>query len=310
MNKAKIVATVSRKLHKAGFKIKKHSPEILAVVGTVGVVASAVLACKATTRVSEIMDEAKDTIDVIQGGIETGEIEGHEYPAEVGKKDMTITYVQTGVKLVKLYAPSVALGVVSLGCILGSNHILRKRNVALAAAYATVDRSFKQYRNRVIERFGEGLDRELRYNIRAKEIQETVVHEDGTETVVNKTIEVIDPNEYSEFARFFDDGCKGWEKDAEHNLFFLRQQQALANKILQTNHILFLNDVYEMLGIPKTAAGQVVGWVYDENNPDADCFVDFGIYELHNERKRAFVNGYERVILLDFNVTGNILKYI
>ena len=87
---------------------------------------------------------------------------------------------------------------------------------------------------------------------------------------------------------------------------FLKRQQNFANEKLQTNGFLFLNDVYEMIGIPKTKAGQIVGWIYDEKNPVGDNFVDFGIYDVNNEAKRDFVNGYERSILLDFNVDGNI----
>ena len=114
----------------------------------------------------------------------------------------------------------------------------------------------------------------------------------------------------SDYARFFDDGCLGWEKDAEHNLYILRCQQAFANQKLQAQGYLFLNDVYDMLGIPRTKAGQIVGWIYDEKNPIGDNFVDFGIYDIHNEQNRDFVNGYERTILLDFNVDGPILNLI
>ena len=70
-----------------------------------------------------------------------------------------------------------------------------------------------------------------------------------------------------------------------------------------------MNEVYQALGIPETEAGQVVGWIYDPENPDhkGDNYVDFNIYDLHREKSRDFVNGYERSILLDFNVDGEIL---
>lgn len=308
MKKAEIMNKFSRSFNKVGFQLKKHSPEILIVAGVVGTVTSAVMACKATTKINEILDSAKDDVELIHTAMETGEVKGHKYPAETGKKDLTLVYVQTGVKIAKLYAPAVGLGILSLTCIIKSNDILRKRNVALAAAYATVDKGFKEYRERVIERFGKQLDRELKYNIKAREIEELVLDEDGNEKTVKKTVEVANPNLHSDYARFFDDGCTGWCKNPEYNLVFLKQQQNWANDRLKADGYLFLNDVYAMLGIPKTQAGQVVGWVYDENNPVGDNFVDFGIYDLYNERKRAFVNGYERTILLDFNVDGNILE--
>lgn len=302
MNKS-IINNISRSFHKVGFKVKKHSPEILIIAGVVGTVTSAVMACKATTKLNDILDDAKETIDIIKDGMEAGEIKGVDYSAEDGKKDLSITYIQTGLKVAKLYAPSVALGALSLTAVITSNHILRKRNVALAAAYATIDKSFKEYRGRVVERFGKELDHELRYNIKAKEIEETVVDEKtGKEKKVKKTVNVIDPNLYSDYARIYDDGNTGWTKDPELNLMFLRRQQEFANDKLKAQGYLFLNDVYEMLAIPKTKAGQMVGWIYNEDHPVGDNFVDFGIYD-----SSRFVNGLERSIVLDFNVDGVIL---
>ena len=308
LNKTDIVNKATRTFHMTGLKLKKHSPEILAVAGVVGIVASTVMACKATTKVSTVLDKAKNDIEVIHTVAET---KPEEYTAEDSKKDLAIVYVQTGVELAKLYGPAVVLGTLSITSMLASNNILRKRNVALAAAYSTVDKGFKEYRGRVVERFGEAMDKELRYNLKAKEIEETVINEDGTESVVKKTINVVDdPNLYSEFSRFFDDSCSGWNDDREYNLMFLKQQQNYANDKLQKQGYLFLNDVYEMLGFPKTKAGQMVGWIYDEVMPLGDNFVDFGIFNANKAAARAFVNGYEPVILLDFNIDGNILDYI
>ena len=312
MAKLEFMNTVTRNLHRVGFKIKKHSPEILVGAGIVGVVTSGVMACKATIKLDEVLAEPKEKIDKIHELIEHPELvpEGKEYTEEDSKKDLTIMYVQSAVKVVKLYAPSVILGTVSIAAILGGHRILKKRNIALAAAYTTIDKSFKEYRGRVVERFGEELDKELRYNIKAKEIEETIVNEDGTETTVTKTVNVSEMGEYSDYAKFFDDGCTGWTKDPEFNLMFLKDQQRYANDLLQSKGHLFLNEVYDMLGIPRTQAGQIVGWIYDEKHPIGDNKVDFGIYNTYNEANRNFVNGYERTILLDFNVDGNILDMI
>lgn len=312
MKKAEIMNELTRKFYRVGFKFKKHSPEILVGAGVVGVVASAVMACKATTKLDDVLAETKDTVDKIHDVTEHPEKipEGKEYTVEDSKKDLTIVYTQAGVKLVKLYGPAVVLGTVSIAAIIGGHHILRKRNIALAAAYTAVDKGFKEYRGRVLERFGEEVDRELRYNIKAKEIEKTVTDANGKETVVKETVDVADPNLTSDYARFFDDGCTGWTKDPEFNLMFLKDQQRYADDLLKSKGHLFLNEVYDMLGIPRTQAGQVVGWIYDEKNPIGDNFIDFGIYDIADERKRSFVNGYERTILLDFNVDGNILEMI
>lgn len=309
--KKELVKTVSSSINKMGFQLKKHSPEILMVAGIVGTVVSAVMACKATTKVSEILENSKNTIDTIHD-CQENEAMADQYTPEDAKKDLAIVYIQTGIKLAKLYAPAVALGTLSIASILASNNILRKRNVALAAAYATVDRTFKEYRNRVVERFGEQVDKELRYDIKAKKIEKTVVGEDGKEKKVKETIQVAGIPGYSDYAKFFDSSSPAWEKNAEYNLMFLKAEQNYANDRLKARGYLFLNEVYERLGIPPTKAGQIVGWIYDPDNPNhnGDNYVDFGLYDIHKEKTRDFVNGYEEVILLDFNVDGPILDRV
>jgi hypothetical protein len=310
MNKFKLPANATRKLHKVALKMKKNSPEILVVSGIVGVVTSTVMACKATTKIDEVLTESRAHVNATKKYVEeTGFSE--KYTETDYKKDLTIMYTQRGVALAKLYAPAVILGTASITAILAGHNIICKRNAALAAAYATVDRSFKEYRGRVVERFGEELDKELKYNIRTKEIEEIKVNEKtGKEEIVKTTEKVADPNTYSDYARIFDDGCIGWTKDPEYNLMFLKDQQRYADDMLKTKGCLFLNEVYDMLGFQRTSAGAQVGWIYDEKNPTGDNFVDFGIYDLLNEKTRDFVNGYERSILLDFNVDGVIYDKI
>lgn len=310
MSKSNIMNNVTRTFGRMGLKLKKHSPEILIVAGVTGVVTSAVMACKATTKINTITENAKQQIDDIHEATARGEVAGTEYTQEDGKKDLAIVYAQTGLEFLKLYGPSLALGAVSIGCIFASNRIIRKRNIALAAAYATVDQGFKEYRGRVIERFGKELDRELKYNIKAKEIEEVSVDEKGNETIVKKTVETVDPNAHSVYAKIYHEGNIGWEKDPEMNRYFLQQTQNWANDRLRAKGHLFLNEVYDMLGFQRTKAGAQVGWIYDEKDPIGDNYVDFGIFDIHNPDKIAFVNGEERSILLDFNVDGVILEYI
>lgn len=294
---------MTRSLNKMGLKMKKYSPEILVITGVVGMVASAVLACRATTKASKVIEEHKDNLNKINELVESNEVA--EYTEVDAKNDTKIVTVQTGVQLVKLYAPAVAVGTLSIVSILAGHNITRKRNVALAAAYAAVDNGFKEYRSRVIERFGKELDRELRYDIKKEEVEEVVVDEKGKEKIVKKTVNVIDPNKYSDYARIWYEGNPGHTKDPEYNLMYLKRQQDYANDMLRTKGFVFLNDVYELLGFNRTKAGNIVGWVYDEKNPNGDNFIDFGIYDVP-----TFVNGDERSIVLDFNVDGNILDLI
>ena len=114
----------------------------------------------------------------------------------------------------------------------------------------------------------------------------------------------------SQYTRLFDESCMGWTKDPECNVHFLKCQQNYCNDKLKSKGHLFLNEVYDTLGIPRTKAGAVVGWVYDEKNPIGDNFVDFGLFGMNDDRNYDFVNGFKNTAILDFNVDGNILDYI
>lgn len=253
-NKNEIVKSISGVANKTVMKLKKHSPEILVVAGVVGAVASAVIACKATTKVSRINEEAKDSIDTIHESAEKGVTPaGETYSVEDSKKDLSIVYVQTGIKYAKLYAPAVILGTLSITSILASNNILRKRNIALGAAYAAIDKSFKEYRGRVIERFGEQVDHELKYNLKAKKFEEIEVDpETGKEKKVKKTVTVADPNLQSDYAVYFDQKSRNYETNMDYNRMFLKAQQQFANDKLQTRGHIFLNEVLDDLDLPRS----------------------------------------------------------
>ena len=194
MKNFELMNSVTRNLNRVGFQLKKHSPEILVVVGIVGAVTSAVMACKATTKANDILNDAKSQVDKVHKVLEDEAISPEMYSEEDSKKDLAIIYAKTGLDFVKLYGPSVLLGAVSIASILASNNILRKRNIALAAAYTAVDTGFKEYRGRLIERFGKELDKELKYNIKSETVQETVIDEKGNEQTVDKVVEVANPN--------------------------------------------------------------------------------------------------------------------
>ena len=302
MKKNELVTKVSGSVHKIGFELKKHSPEIFIAVGVVGTVASAVMACKATTKLNDILEESKEQIDAIHEAPQKEELKD-KYDEDMMRKDLALVYFQTGVKVAKLYAPAVILGTLSITSIVASNNILRKRNVALAVAYATVDKGFKEYRERVVERYGEQVDYELTHNIKTKEITETVVDEKGKEKQVKKTVEVADPNVTNDYIKYFTRSNPYWDDTPDYVELFLRSQQNYANDRLKVDKVLTLNDVYDSLGFQKTKAGMVVGWVFDENNEDGDNFIEF------NVRKVYIPNEYgeeELAYAIDFNVDGNI----
>lgn len=299
------VNKLTRSFNKVLLKGKKHSPAILMGTAAVGFVGTVVLACKATRKVDEILEEHNERIQQCNDIFENEELaEKHDYIPEVYKKDILTTNVQTGLQLAKIYAPAIALGTFSLGCMFMSHNIMRKRNIALMAAYATIEQGFKKYRGNVVERFGERIDYELKNGIKAQEIEIKEEKEDGTVETKKVVADVIDPtNGISEYDRLFDIGNPNWTKSPELNKHFLRSQQNYLNDKLSRIGYVFLNEVYEALGFPVTSAGAVVGWVYDENNVDGDNYIDFGIFDVANA---DFFNGYERSVWLSFNPDGVI----
>lgn len=302
MKKNELMNKVSGSVHKIGFELKKHSPEIFIAVGVVGTVASAVMACKATTKLSDILEESKEQIDTIHEAPQKEELKD-KYDEDMMRKDLALVYFQTGVKVAKLYTPAVILGTLSITSIVASNNILRKRNVALAAAYATVDKGFKEYRERVVERYGDQVDYELTHNIKTKEITETIVDEKGKEKQVKKTVEVADPTVTNEYVKYFTRTNPYWDDTPDYVEMFLRAQQNYANDRLKIEKALTLNEVYDSLGFQKTKAGMVVGWVLDENNEDGDNFIEFHVRKVYIPNE----NGEDELAYaIDFNVDGNI----
>lgn len=306
--KQEIINKATRLLSSTQYQVKKHSPEILMVAGIAGTIVGTVLACKATTKVSEIIEEKNKNVEDVHTCLEDNT---KEYTEEDSKKDLTIIYAQTGVKLFKLYAPAIGVMALSFASIIAGHKVLKKRNIAIAAAYAAIDKGFKQYRKNVIEEFGEGVDQQMRFSLKSKEIKK----KDKDGKTVKETEYYIDPDanpldNISEYARFFDASSENFAKDPEYNMMFLRRQQDYANEMLKARGHLFLNEVYDLLDIPRSKAGQVVGWIYDKNgNTKGDNYVDFGLYR-NDQGTRRFVNGLEYNILLDFNVDGVIYDLI
>lgn len=306
--KQEIINKATRLLSSTQYQVKKYSPEILMVAGIAGTIVGTVLACKATTKVSEIIEEKNKNVEDVHTCLEDNT---KDYTEEDSKKDLTIIYAQTGVKLFKLYAPAIGVMALSFASIIAGHKVLKKRNIAIAAAYAAIDKGFKQYRKNVIEEFGEGVDQQMRFGLKSKEIKK----KDKDGKTVKETEYYIDPDanpldNISEYARFFDAASENFAKDPEYNMMFLRRQQDYANEMLKARGHLFLNEVYDLLDIPRSKAGQVVGWVYDKNgNTKGDNYVDFGLYR-NDQGTRRFVNGLEYNILLDFNVDGVIYDLI
>lgn len=282
--------------NRAMLKVQKNSPEILMACGILGIGGTIILACRATMKSEQVIDRHNY---LMQDASMEADIE-EKTKKEIQKEKIAV-YAQTSLDMVKLYAPAVTLGTVSISMILASSNILKKRYLGAVAAYNAVSSTFDIYRNRVREELGEEMDRHFRYGTR-KETRDIVeVDEKGKEKVVGKEeVEIMeDPIFPSEYAKYFDESNPNWDPNPMFNLTFLRAQQSMATDILNSRGHIFLNEVYDMLGLPHTQIGAVTGWVLGEG----DDYVDFGLYEKDNRR---FINGNENVILLDFNVSGVI----
>lgn len=291
--------TSANLLGKGGLVLKKYSPEILTTVGIAGMVGTVVLASKATLKLHPVVEKIREEKANADYSAEEQIQQTGSYDKQAHTKAVAKVYVHGAVEVTKIYGPAITLGISSIACIVAAHGIMQRRTVAIAAAYKALETSFVEYRKRVIEVIGEKKEEDLRLGREVNEITD----ENGK----TKKVTTVNPIGISPYARFFDELSDNWSKTPEYNLLFLKAQQNYANDLLHARGHLFLNEVYDMLGVPRSQAGQVVGWVISK---DGDNFVDFGIYDHASEKAHAFVNGYERSILLDFNVDGVIYDLI
>ncbi len=286
-----IPTAVTLKLAGQALKMRQNSPSLLFGAGVVGMTCSTVLACRSTLKLEEVMSKTLTDLEMAKTILP---FDPADYTDDERKKDIAVIYVRGAGSMIKLYAPSILLGVASIAALTKSHHILQERNLALTAAYATVAEAFERYRGKVVDKYGENADRDLFY-----ETEKVSVTDEKTGKKVTRTR--INPDEMpSMYARFFDETSTEWQKESEYNYTFLRCKQNWFNDLLKMRGYVILNQVYEELGMLPTSAGAVVGWVLDGGG---DSFIDFGIFR-DDERVHDFVNGRERSVLLDFNVDG------
>lgn len=303
---SKVSTSAAKFAGKAEFTIKKNSPEILLGAGIVGFVGTIVLACKATCRADEVLEFHRRKIKDINDAKEIADAdpEGEmSYDVEIYRQDKAIRYLKTTGNLAKLYAPTIAVGTLSLACILTSRNIMQKRYLGVLAAYNGLSAAFDEYRRRVRDEYGEGLDKHFRYGTTYEELP--VYDENGKKTKEKEQVEktetgMVIPDDDS--CRFFDSSNPNWDKNPTFSMMWLRGQQNILNDILHTRGHVFLNEVYDALGFSHTPQGAVLGWIDGEG----DNCIDFGLYDPNKENVRRFVNGVDNVIMLEFNHDGVI----
>ena len=294
-------ASFADKYSKVKFKAKKNSPEILIILGIGGVICATVMACKASMKLPEIMDDLEEELEEIDDREKTDEkVDDETFNKEI-KHDTFMAYFHAGVKVVKIFALPVGIGSLSIASILASYGIIRTRYIGMAAYATAINNDLNNYRGGVIERFGEEVDKQLRTNTHTEEIEETVTNDKGKEKTVKKEINVADPNVSSPYMKYFTRLNPDWIDDPEQMAFFFKARQSYLNDKLRVKHHLTLNEAYVAFNFKETKAGMVCGWL--DNSVNGDRVVQLDIKEvcLPTEDGR-----YEMAYAIDFNVDGSI----
>lgn len=291
-----VPAAITKTIARTNLLTQKNSPEILLAVGVVGMVGATVLACRSTLKMNDILEDSKEKLNTAKT------LQHPDYSESDRQRDVAIIYYQAGVKVARAYAPAVILGGLSIYAITTSHSILNSRNVSLTAAYTALDQGFKQYRKRVVDMYGTDVDQELRHGSQQVEVIDQETGKKKTVTRVGKEVPSI-------YARFFDPASSSWQPEPEYNMIFLQCQQNYVNDMLRARGHVFLNEVYDRLGLERSSAGAIVGWVLSKDG-STDNFIDFGVFDGKTQVSRDFVNGLEGAILLDFNVDGPIWNKI
>lgn len=285
-------------VNRTALKLRKHSPQLLFGAGIVGSVATVVIACKATLKAQDVRTAHLAEIDNAERKLND---RGVKFGQEEHKHAVLTIWTNSTVKYAKLYGPAFVLGVTSIACLTKSHLILTNRNSTLVAAYTGLDAAFKRYRSRVVNELGEEKDTEFAHG----SVEKTITDYDKKGNGIAKTVKTAPADARTLYGRWFDEANRHWDKDQGYNHTFLDNQMHWANLELKRRGHMFLNEVYDLLGMERSKVGQEVGWVYNRKDGEGDGYIDFGF-----NRYPDFVAGFERSVFLDFNVDGPILDMI
>lgn len=213
--------TLQKICHGSKLYLKRNSSTILTCVGAVGVVLTAVTAAKATPKAIKILEKARE------------------------EKGEDLTKLETIVSVSPAYIPAVAIGASTIACIFGANVLNKRHQAALTSAYALVDSSYKKYRTKLKELYGEEADIQIR---------EAIINEEC------KDIDVWAP------------GCGSIDRKGERRIFefngrvFESTMESVINAEYHFNRNFSLrgdaclNEFYEFLGLSTTEEGSILGW--------------------------------------------------
>lgn len=301
---------------KAALKVSEKSPELFLAVGIAGFIGSTVLACKATLKAGDVIKKHQDRLNTIEDAKvicknETGEIVDTEYTPKEESNDRILSKAILVKDFAVLYGPAVVLGITGIVCVVKSRNIMKDRNLALISAYNLLSKGFELYRNRVREELGEDMDHHFKYGTALGEKVDTIIGEDGKKTKVKSLEQFVDGDpkkiEDAGYARVFDVRCPSWCNNDDYNMMFIKSKQDWFNLLLSRDGTVFLNDVYQELGFPKTKAGQMVGWCNKGGNMNRDGVIIFKIEKIRSDH---YGPNDASAFIVDFNVDGVVFDQL
>lgn len=287
------------------FKGKQYSPEILIGFGIAGGVLALVAACKGTIKAQEILVPVNERVKDIKKYTPP---EQQEEQIKAAKKGVTK-------KVFKAYAPMAIFAGLSASCFIGSFHIQKGRELAMATAYTALKDTFDSYRKKVEEKYGAESEKEIMQG--DKKVEKVIGHDKDGNAITK--VEYEHDKKNNDFLYLFDESNINWTPSASENIYQLATIQNMLNNRLRRRGYLFLYEVYRALGIDPGVLGprmvqasHVIGWLYDTDNPNGDNYVDFGIFKddkgnLKDYEYELHVRQGQPSIWLEFNPDGDIL---
>lgn len=287
------VANTARNLAGNGLLIaRKHAPEIMIGGGLAGFGLTIYETIKATNKTNDILEEKHRKSSVYA--------EALDYPIGYGpgeyENDISDLNRRTKIAIIKAWLPVGTLAVASGASILGGYRIINGRYVATAAAYKGLENFIGRYRGNVVDRFGKDVDWELANDIKAETLEKAMAEREENRKIEEenkgKKIRKKAPKTaYQDiYCGIFDNYSDRWQRywTAEQVLEYLKFKQNQLNDMLRIRKHVFVNEVYDMLGLERTSAGSVNGWILTRTNPESH--ISLGIDEMPADELRSILS--------------------
>lgn len=231
--------------------IRKYSPIALACLASVGVVATAVLSAKAAPTAVKLIEEAKK-----------------ESPEkERTKKEEFLLSCKVAWRC---YVPTAAVGAATIACIIGSNVLSYRQQAALIGAYTIMQKSYKDYKGKVKELFGEEAHEAVMNAVIKEKCEDVTISATGG--FYNSTLDFGKETEPEILRTFYDTVS---ERYFETSISKVIEAEYHLNRNFMLGGTVSVNDFYEFLGLSKTDEGSKLGW----SSIDGDIYwIDFDHY--------------------------------